>query len=212
MPSSYTVRHRFEKQFTGENRNTWGEKLNTFIDRLDFALGGHAIITLTGVDHTLTTSNTSDDEARAGCLQFEGTGGCNITLPTLEKLYVVDNACSSGAVVLTTGAGRTTSVDPGDVVAISVNSDGDVDAHGYSVGGNRLSIKQYIDAVVLGTISGLPSVIGNAGKFMYTNGSSALWRLPVVGDISDYGSDQTTRHAATLNSAKALAIAFAVAL
>ena len=54
----------------------------------------------------------------------------------------------------------------------------------------------------------MPATSGNAGKFLYTNGSVALWRLPVVNDISDYQADQTARDTAS----KSLAIAFAVAL
>lgn len=210
MPSSYTVRHRFEKQFTGENRSTWGQKLNTVIDRLDFALGGIALVALSG-HYTLSSSNTADDEARAAVLAFTGTGGNTVTIPAVQKTYTVWNA-TAGQVTLTTGAGSTVTVDRGDVVQVFTDGT-DVKPLGYrDAGGNLLSIKQYIDAVVLGTLSGLPSVSGNAGKYMYTNGSSALWRQAVVADVSDYAADQTTRHATTLNNAKALAIAFAVAL
>jgi hypothetical protein len=74
MPSSFSASLRFELQFTGENTNTWGVKLNTALSRVDFAVAGRASIALSGTPYILTVSNLSDDEARASTLEFTGVG------------------------------------------------------------------------------------------------------------------------------------------
>ncbi len=200
MPSSYTASLRFEQQFTGENVNTWGVRLNTALGRVDTAIAGRVSITVSG-PKTLTTSNTADDEARAAILALNGTGG-TLTIPPVSKTYRIENG-ATGAVVVTTGGGTTVSLDAGDI--IDVHCDG---TNVKTPGVNGLSYKEYIGSVVIGTISGLPAVTDNEDKFMYTDGVSAYWKLPVVADISDYASDQLAKTAA----ATALSIAFSIAL
>ena len=63
MPSSYTSSLRFELQFTGENLNLWGDKLNAALSRADDAIGGWLTKALTA-DYTLATANGAADEAR----------------------------------------------------------------------------------------------------------------------------------------------------
>ena len=201
MPSSYSASLRFELQFTGENLNLWGGRLNLLFTRADFAIAGRTPVVLSGGTYTLTASNTTDDEARAAVLAVSGTNG-TIVVPSVSKLYRVENN-ATGAAVITTGAGATVTVDAGDCI--------DVHCTGSALkttGANGLGWKQYIASVVLGTLSGLPAVSGNAGKFMYTDGASAFWRAPVTTDITDYTTDQADKTAA----ATGLAVAFAIAL
>jgi hypothetical protein len=205
MPSSYSASLRFELQFTGENVNTWGVHLNSAISRIDYAIAGIATINTDGGIYTLTATNTADDEARAATLLITGLGG-TVVIPELPKRYRVINDATS-AVVISAG-NITATVDAGDIVDV-VCTGTNVFSQGYTdSGGNRLTIKQYIAAQVLGSLAGMPATSGNAGKFLYTNGSSALWRLPVTTDISDYTSDQAAKSAAALGRA----IAFAIAL
>lgn len=206
MPSSYTASLRFEQQFTGENVNTWGVRLNTLFGRADFAIAGIATIPLTG-NYTLTSSNSSDDEARAAILKFTGTVGGIVTIPSVSKTYTVWNANAS-AVTLSAG-GDTVTIDPGDVVDVFCDG-ADVQPLGYAdSGGNLLSIKDYIAQSVLAVAVGsLPAAAGNAGKYLYCNGSTWLPRLPVTTDLSDYTTDQ----AAKATEALGRAVAFAVAL
>lgn len=210
MPSSYSASLRFELQFTGENVNTWGIRLNSLFSRADFAIAGRATIPLTGASYALTSSNTADDEARASTLEFTGTGGVTVTIPSLPKKYTVQNSASA-AVVISTGAGTTVSVDPGDVVDILCDGT-NVEPLGYKVGATLLSTKDYIAQAVIGATGSLPAAAGNTGKYLYSNGSTWLPRTPVVADVSDYASDQATKAAAALVTTKALAIAFAIAL
>ncbi len=206
MPSSYSARLRFELQFTGENVNTWGVRLNTVVTRVDFAIAGMATVPMSGVPYSLTASNTADDESRAAILKLTGTGGGEATIPAVTKKYTVWNT-NTGAVTLTAG-GDSVAIDPGDVVDVICDGT-DVLPLGFAdSGGNLLSIKQWIDAAALASLTGLPAAAGNTGKYLYSNGATWIPRLPVTTDLSDYTSDQATKTAA----ARGEAIAFAVAL
>lgn len=191
MPSSFSASLRFELQFNGENVNTWGIKLNTALQRVDFAIAGRAVVPLSGVPYSLTTSNLSDDQARASTLEFTGTGA-TVTIPSVPKRYTIQNACLTGQVIITTGSGRTVAIDPGDNVDITCDGT-NVEPIGYAVDGVLVSTKDYIAAQALSGLAGAPSVVGNAGKFNYTDGASMYWKYVYLADIPDYASDQATR-------------------
>lgn len=114
MVSTATTRNRLEKQGSGENNNTWGTRFNTnFADLNDFALDGMTSFTLSGLK-TLSSNDYAADEARARFLNVtSGTGG-TVTIPNLEKVYLVRNA-TSGSVIFTTGSGTTATVLTGQV-------------------------------------------------------------------------------------------------
>lgn len=209
MPSSYSASLRFEKQFTGENVNTWGDRLNTLFERADFSIAGLSTIALTG-NYSLTSSNTADDEARSAMLKFTGSTLSTVTIPSVSKLYLVWNACTV-VVTLTTGSGTTVALDPGDMTWVYCDGT-NVKTLGFGVSGATSALKDYIALTVAGGSSVLPSVTGHSGKLLTNNGTASSWVQPTVSYLSDYSSDQTTRHAATLLSAKNLAIAFATAI
>ena len=196
MPSSWTSSLRLEQQFTGENINTWGDRLNVALRHADYALSGWLTKPLTG-PATLTTVNGADDEARAATIKFTGGAGpFTVTLPAVSKTYLVWNACA-GAVTLTTGAGATVTVDPGDIVWAACDGSA-VKTPGY--GG--ASIKDWVSSVAWSYNAGnLPAQTGNAGKFVRTDGTSASWQALSTADLTDYAS-----------AVKGLALAFAVAL
>ena len=108
MASTYTTRLRLEKQGTGENANTWGDKTNDTFDLLDESIYGYAAKSVAGSsDVTLTKSNATSDESRQSVLEFTGTltGNINVLLPTVESRYIVYNntAGSYTLTVATTG-------------------------------------------------------------------------------------------------------------
>ena len=108
MPSTATTRLRLEKQGNDENDSTWGTKANTVFDLIDHAIAGMTSFTLSG-SKTLSNTNYAADEARAMFLNItSGTGG-TVTIPNVEKVYVVRNA-TSGTVTFTTGSGTTADV------------------------------------------------------------------------------------------------------
>lgn len=196
MPSSWSPSLRFELQFTGENINLWGDKLNTVLSHADYAVAGWLTKPLTG-NTSLTTANAGDDEARAAMLKFTGGAGpFTVTIPAVSKTYLVWNACG-GPVSLTTGAGPGVTVDPGDLVWVATDGSS-VKTPGY--GGS--SIKDWVSAVAWTYNAGaLPAQSGNAGKFVRTDGSAASWQAIGTADLSDYAT-----------AVKGLALAFAVAL
>ena len=196
MPSSWSSSLRFELQFTGENINLWGEKLNAVLQHVDYAVAGWLTKPLSG-NATLTTANAAVDEARAAMIKFTGGAGpFTVTLPAVSKSYLVWNACA-GPVTLTTGAGATVTVDAGDIVW-AVTDGGAVKTPGY--GG--ASIKDWVSSVAWSYNAGaLPAQGGNAGKFVTTNGTTASWQGLSTANLSDYAS-----------AVKGLALAFAVAL
>ncbi len=108
MASTYTTRLRLEKQGTGENANTWGDKTNDTFDLLDEAIYGYAAKSVAGGSNvTLSNSNATADESRQSVLEFTGTltGNINVLLPTVESRYIVYNntAGSYTLTVATTG-------------------------------------------------------------------------------------------------------------
>ena len=196
MPSSWSPSLRFELQFTGENINLWGEKLNAVLGHTDYAVAGWLTKPLTG-NVTLATANAADDEARAAMLKFTGGAGpFTVTIPPVSKAYLVWNA-TAGAVTLTTGAGATVTVDPGDIVW-AASDGGAVKTPGYA----GSSIKDWVAGVAWSYNAGaLPAQGGNAGKFVKTDGTTASWQALSTADLSDYAS-----------AVKGLALAFAIAL
>jgi hypothetical protein len=233
MPSSYSTSLRFELQFTGENLNLWGDKLNAALSRADEAVAGFATLALTG-PLTLATANGAADQARLAMLKFTGTGAFTVTVPAVSKRYDVWNACT-GALTLTNGSASVT-VQSGEVV--SVITDGGAGLRrvqptdfGAATLTNIASIgllanptsalqattKQYVDNLVSSTsfamaAGQLPAQSVSAGKFLTTNGTAASWGYPVVASISDYVTDQAARAAALTMSLQNFAAAMAAAL
>ena len=225
MPSSYTTSLRLELMATGELVNVWGDRNNSnVVTRIDTAIAGIVTIALTG-DYTLTTANGGADQARYAMLKFTGGAGpYTVTVPSVSKTYRVWNA-SSATLTFTTGAGTTVQIATTDIVDIFCDGT-NVKTPGY--GGS--SLKDYIASVVVGGGATLPSLVGNAGKWLTNNGTIASWALPTtsdlsdlatytaarsafavamaVSDISNYASDQAAKTA----TATALAVAFAVTL
>lgn len=126
MVSTPTTRVRVEKQGLGDNLNTWGHlKLNAALDRLDEAVAGVTSVAIAGTATTLTSVNYSADQARSAVLVFTGTLTANstITVPNVEKTYLIINNTTQGAYSLTlkTAAGTGYALRPGPQ---SVFSDG----------------------------------------------------------------------------------------
>ncbi|MFC3070514.1 hypothetical protein [Phenylobacterium soli] len=209
MPSSWSASLRFELQFTGENINLWGDKLNVVLNHADYAIAGWLTKALTA-NATLTSANAGDDEARAAMLKFTGAGPFTVTVPSVSKSYLVWNACAA-ALTLTTGAGATALIAPGERVALMCDGAGVYRVQGSDFGGQRLTgvadpgaaqdaaTKAYVDATAFAANAGvLPGQTGNAGRVLKTDGVGASWggiiltQGSVSGQFSLLTNDQTT--------------------
>jgi hypothetical protein len=119
MATSYSNLLRLAKQATGENNNTWGDILNeNTIELIEEAIAGVEEVSVTAGNVTLTTNNGTADQSRAAVLKFTGSPGTsrNVTIPTVNKVYMVHNATSDASnVVVTTGSGQTLTLTDGQV-------------------------------------------------------------------------------------------------
>jgi hypothetical protein len=186
MPSSWSVSLRFELQFTGENVNLWGEKLNTALQRVDTAIAGWTTVALTG-NYSLTTANAAADEARSAMLKFTGTGPYTVTIPSVSKQYVMWNACN-GSVVITTGAGATITLESGDKGLVFTDG-----SEVYQPAINGTALKAYIDAAILATTGSLPATTGNNGKALLCVSGAWTPTTLTVAYVSDYATQTNKR-------------------
>lgn len=191
MASSPSTRLRLELQAAGENLNTWGApKLNAAVSRLEEALCGFVSTALSGA-LSLTSANYSGDQAHYQVLNLtSGTGG-TITVPGVEKTYIVRNN-TSGNVIVTTGSGATATIIAGDLSWVAIDATNCYKLQASDFAGSRLTnigtptaatdavTKAYADALAMATFSGsIPAQGGNAGKFLQTNGTVPAWQFAV---------------------------------
>ena len=184
MASSYSTRLRLEKQGTGENSNSWGERLNTnLIDMVDEAIAGRAAVTHdNAASYTLSTANCATDEARKAILDIGGalTAARNTVVPTQSKLYVAKNATTGGfATTLKTSGGTGISIPNGKTTLLMCDGTNVVDAIDYlsalTVGG-ALSVGTTLTVVGALTPQALVDISGAAAgqiKFPATQNASS---------------------------------------
>lgn len=209
MTSTATTRNRTEQQGTGDNLNTWGARLNASVFALiDEALDGVTSITVSGTV-TLSSANFTVDEARRRVLNVTGGTGGAVNIPNVEKVYMVRNAASGAVTIGVTGAvGASRASVPAGSGAI-VFCDGVITRVIVDAETILASARAYTDAQAWAVSSGnLPGQTGNAGRALFTNGTTPSWLTIQTTDIGDYASDQTTRQTA----ASAFAVAMAAAL
>lgn len=203
MPSSPTTRNRLEKQAVGENVNTWGDKLNqTGLDLIDEAMDGVTTIAIASTAVTLTSSNYATDQSRKRVLVFTGTltGNTAVTVPSVEKLYEVDDQTTRAGFTLTlkTSGGTGYALRPGPQQVYCDATDvrrgtprldqlplptGSVDMNAQRLtnlptpsANSDAATKKYVDDTAFSSASGsLPGQTGNAGRVLTTNGSVAGW-------------------------------------
>lgn len=181
MPSTYTARNRLTKQGQGEGVNIWGLVLNAVLDLIDFALDGITAITASGAT-TLTTANGAADQARARILNVTAAAAAIITIPSVEKFYLVRAATAD--VTITNGSNSAT-VKAGDIGYVL--TDGSAIWLGLvtDFGGRRLKgvgspltatdgvNRAYVDGLAFSPA--LPGQDGNDGKWVRTIAGVASW-------------------------------------
>jgi len=111
MASSYTDLGT-ELMPTGENAGTWGSTTNTYIQILEEAVRGYVAVGVASADATLSlTDGSTGDSTRNMVIAFTGAlaGNRTITVPAIEKMWVMDNQ-TGGAYTLTVKASGQTGV------------------------------------------------------------------------------------------------------
>lgn len=206
MPSNPTALLGIELQGTGENLNTWGQKLNdTALTRLTEAIAG--VTQVNAYPAVLSSTNYVANQARNMILWCTGAGG-SVTIPAQSKMYLVRNA-SSGSVTVTAG-GVGAIVAAGDCVPVMCDGTDCFKASRTdfqnavlkNVANGAASLdavnKQQLDAVLAAAqaytdatafqAASLPGQAGNAGKFLSTNGTTPSWQtaLPAYAGTADY--------------------------
>jgi hypothetical protein len=174
-------------QATGENSGTWGEITNVNLQRIDYAVDGIANVAITG-STTLAFSTNSDtttytqESGRAAILVFSGTAGGTqtVTLPNVEKQYLINNG-SDSILTLTAGAGTATvNVAVGSKTIVYVDGSDEV-IEGISAtnpGGSDKQI-QFNDNGAFGGIT-----MGTSGQVLSTDGTTASFTDPAAGGAS----------------------------
>lgn len=181
MPTSYTPRDRLPKQFTGENTDIWGDILNAGLERIEEMKDGVLTLSVTGA-RTLNSANDNTDEAHYAIINVTGGNGGTITVPAVQKLYIVRvSSAVLGNIVMSAG-GSTVTVIPGEMALVVFTG---ADAFKTStmsavtdpVNDQDVATKKYVDDASFDAAAGnLPGQTGNAGKFLSTDGSVAGWQ------------------------------------
>lgn len=113
--STFSTALGLELIANGDQAGTWGTTTNTNIGTLlEQAITGVGAIALADVDYSLTKNNGSADESRNAVLVFSGTLTVTrtITLPAVNKTYIVYNGATK-SLILSTGSGPTTTLASG---------------------------------------------------------------------------------------------------
>lgn len=187
MPSSYTASARFTLQATGENTNTWGVILNSGAFQLiDFAINGIVTISASGAT-TLTTANGATDQARGAILNYTGATSGTLTIPSVSKVYQVRAATAQ--LTITNGSNSLTLV-AGDSATVATDGTTIWKIQSADFAGRQITniaaptsnlhaaTKKYVDDTAFSSMSGtFPGQVGNAGKFLTTDGTTPSWAV-----------------------------------
>jgi hypothetical protein len=136
MPSSYNNNLRLEMIANGEQSGTWGATTNTNLGTLIVdAITGKTSITSSSSPYTLTALNGIADESRAAALELNCTGAnFQVVVPTVTKLYVVENVNATDSVTVKTASGSGVTVPPLKTVLLRCDGTDVVEQLDYVVG------------------------------------------------------------------------------
>ena len=167
MASTYSTNLALELIGTGDQSGTWGTTTNTNLGTLiEQAISGYTTYAASGGTDTITIPNGATGTARNMFIEFTGTGGGTVLVPTNKKLYFVYNNTSSAITVKVSG--QTGVSVPAAAKMILVNNGTDI-----------VVATNYLASLTLG--SALPVASGGTAATSFTansvilgNGTSAL--------------------------------------
>ena len=149
MASTYS-NLKIQLMATGENSGTWGNVTNDNLGiAIEQAITGSVNVTVSSnTTLTLTDTNAAQD-ARALRLNIGGSGGFDLTVPAIQKLYLVNNA-TLAAVVVKNASGSTVTVPTAKTMWV------------YSTGTGVVDAVTHLTSLTLG--SALPIASGGTGS------------------------------------------------
>lgn len=187
MASTYSPL-KIELIGTGEQSGTWGTTTNTNLGTaIEEAITGSADVAFSSADVTLTLTNTNASQtARNLRLNLTGTSGGarNLTVPNIEKFYIVKNALAD-TVTVKNSTGGTYAVPAG------------VTAQVFSTGAGVVSALDYFS----GTAAITSGTINNTTIGASTASSGRFTTLEATGNttLGNASGDTITSNAGTLN-------------
>jgi hypothetical protein len=164
---------------TGQNSGTWGNVTNVNLEAVEEAITGSTNVTFASNNQTLSASNTnSSQDFRNLRLNLVGTTGGStrtLTVPDIEKVYIVNNTCGDAVQVLNS-TGSNISVPAGKTMYL------------FSTGSNVVDAVTHLTSLTLATP--LPVASGGTGSNAGPNVSTVSGVLPVLngGTGSNIGS------------------------
>ena len=215
MPSTYS-NLKIELIATGEQSGTWGATTNVNLGTaIEEAITGTANVAFTGVDETLTLTNTNASQtARNLRLNLTGTSGGarNLIVPAIEKFYIVNNGLADACTVknssgtgVAVASGKTSLVfNDGTNVVEVVSYLNSLTTPSATITGGAISgaTGSFTTLAASSTVSGAgfttyfasPPPIGSA-----TPSTGAFTTLSTTGDVTlgDGSSDSITINAST---------------
>lgn len=142
MASSYSTNLKIELMTTGEKATTWGSITNTNLGTaLEEAIVGTADVTFSSADLSISLTNSNATQAARNIrLNLTGTTGGStrtLTVPDIEKTYIVNNGCAD-SVAISNSAGTTVTVPAGKTMWV------------YSEGDNVVDVTNHLTALTVG--------------------------------------------------------------
>ncbi len=190
MPSTYSTNLKIELMATGEKNNLWGGITNTNLGSLlEEAIVGSASVAMADANQTISITNGASSTGRCVYIKCTGalTAGRNLTVPTLNKNYIVENATTNGFdVTVKTAAGTGIAVKPSTKRAVFADTTNVVEAIS-GFGALTVASLASAGAVTALTVNGL-TVTTTTGTFTLTNGKT----FSVANTITLTGTDAAT--------------------
>jgi hypothetical protein len=162
MASTYSDL-KFEIITTGEQSGTWGDTTNINIGTaIQEAITGAADVTFSGAGVTLTLTDTNASQtARNLALRLIGTSGGpqTLTVPAIEKQYIIDNECAD-TITIRNATGPTVAVPASKSTIV------------FSTGVGVYDVTTYLSSLTLG--AALPVTSGGSGVTTSTGSGSVV--------------------------------------
>lgn len=168
---------KFELMVTGQNASTWGDVTNTNLGTaIEQAISETATITFASNNANLSPLSDTNglQDGRALRLNLTGTtaGARNLTVPAIQKPYIVNNGCAD-PVTVKTPSGTGIAVPAGKTMWV------------YSNGTDVVDVTTHLTSLTLGSplpvsSGGTGSNTGNAGSLTGFNASNVTTGTLVV--------------------------------